>query len=393
MKYDFDKITDRSGTYSMKWDVNDGVLPMWVADMDFETAPAVIEALKERVLQGVFGYTDVPDGWHEAYMNWWQRRHDYRMEKESLMFVTGVVPGISSIVRRMTNVAEKVVVQTPVYNIFFNSILNNGRVVLENPLTYVDGQYSMDFEDLEEKLADPLTTLMILCNPQNPVGRVWKKDELAKVGALCQKYGVTVISDEIHCDLVQGEEPYTPFAAVNEECRNNSITCIAPTKAFNIAGLQTAAISVSNPLIRNKVYRGINTDEVAEPNALAMAATVAAFNEGETWLIELTDYLFENRRIAEGIIRENIQELKPVKATATYLMWVDCSEITNDTNDFCQYLREETGLYVSAGGSYGSTGEAFIRINLATQRSRMLDGLDRLKKGVDTYKNLKKSQI
>ena len=247
MKYDFDKVTDRRGTNSLKWDVKENELPMWVADMDFETAPEIKDAIISRAAHGVFGYGVIPDEWYGAYTGWWKRRHGFDMKKEGLIFCTGVIPAISSAVRKLTTPGEKGLIQTPVYNIFFNSILNNGCTVLENPLIYKDGGYEMDLADLDKKLSDPQVSLMILCNPQNPVGKIWDAQTLAKVGELAKKHGVTVISDEIHCDITSPGKKYVPFASVNQVNRDISITCIAPTKAFNIAGIQTAAVYAENP--------------------------------------------------------------------------------------------------------------------------------------------------
>ena len=247
MKYDFDIVTDRRNTHSLKWEAADGELPMWVADMDFKTAPEILSAIKERVEHGVFGYSVVPESWYSAYRDWWKSRHHFDMDREWLIFCTGVVPAISSIIRKLTTPAEKVLIQTPVYNIFFNSILNNGRQVLESELRYKEGEYEIDFEDLERKLADPQTALMILCNPHNPIGKIWDRETLAKIGELCKKHHVVVLSDEIHCDLTAPETEYIPFASVSKTCQENSITCIAPTKAFNLAGLQTAAVVVPDP--------------------------------------------------------------------------------------------------------------------------------------------------
>ena len=291
MKYDFDKVVNRRDTYSLKWDVKENELPMWVADMDFETAPEIINAIEKRAAHGVFGYTDVPKEWYQAICNWWEMRHHFQMQQDWLMFCTGVIPAISSIVRKLTTPNENVVIQTPVYNIFFNSIVNNGCRVLESPLVYENGLYRIDWEDLEEKLANPQTTLMILCNPQNPAGIIWDQETLEKIGDLCAKHHVTVIADEIHCDLTDPGKEYIPFASVSGNCRENSITCIAPTKTFNIAGLQTAAIMVPNPQLRYKVNRAINTDEVAEPNVFAVTAAIAAYQEGAEWLDELRAYI------------------------------------------------------------------------------------------------------
>lgn len=381
MKYDFDTLINRRGTDSLKWDVGENELPMWVADMDFGTAPEIKAAIMKRAEHGVFGYSVVPKGWYEAYVGWWKERHGFLMEKDWLIFCTGVIPAISSMVRKLTTPAEKVVIQTPVYNIFFNSILNNGRQVLESPLHYDGREYEIDFSDLEEKLSDPQTSLMILCNPHNPAGKLWDKDTLFKIGELCEKYHVTVISDEIHCDLTDPGYEYVPFASVSKACRENSITCIAPTKAFNIAGLQTAAVVVPGEQLRHKVWRGLNTDEVAEPNAFAIWAAEAAFTEGGLWLSELREYIKQNREIAAAFIKENVPGIKAVPSHATYLMWLDCSKLTDDAAKLADFIREKTGLYLSEGNIFGGNGTGFLRLNLACPKSVLMDGLNRLKEG------------
>ncbi len=411
MKHNFDELIDRRGTGSLKWDVGEKELPMWVADMDFRTAPQIIEAIQERVSHGVFGYSVIPEEWYDAYLSWWERRHHFTLQKDWLIFCTGVVPAISSIVRKLTTPAEKVLIQTPVYNIFFNSILNNGRQVLESPLIYEDGEYHIDFDRLEQDLADPQTSLMILCNPHNPVGKIWDRETLGRIGKLCHKHHVTVVSDEIHCDLTDPGFEYVPFASVSEECRENSVTCIAPTKAFNMAGLQTAAVSVPNSLLRHKVWRGLNTDEVAEPNAFAVTAAVAAFNQGEEWLDELRAYIAENKKITAEFVDKELPQLHLVPSHATYLLWLDCSALegktcpgtdpgadgadpslngTKDgvrngakTADLASRIREKTGLYLSGGAQFGGNGEHFLRLNIACPRAVLLDGLERLKKGIE----------
>ena len=384
-KYNFDKTINRRGTDSMKWDVADNELPMWVADMDFQTAPEIIDALQQRASHGVFGYTDVDDDWYNAYISWWDRRHGLKIQKEWLMFCTGVIPALSSIVRKLTTPNEKVIIQTPVYNIFFNSIVNNGCRVLENPLIYQDGKYSMDFEDLEEKMSDPQASLMVLCNPHNPVSKIWSKEDLAKVGELAKKHGVIVVSDEIHCDLTAPGKAYVPFASVSETCKDVSITCIAPTKTFSIPGIQTAAIFVPNKFLRHKVWRGINTDEVAEPNVFAAHAAVAAFTKGEQWLDELREYLFENRRIVEEYVDANIPKLHVVRGDATYLLWIDISKLNVSSDKLAAFIRKETGLYLSAGTAYGGTGADFLRMNVACTKETLNDGLERLKRGVELF--------
>ncbi|MCR4798597.1 MAG: pyridoxal phosphate-dependent aminotransferase [Lachnospiraceae bacterium] len=381
-RYDFDTVTDRWGTDSVKWDVLENELPMWVADMDFRTAPEIIEAIEARAAHGIFGYTDVNDDWYEAYISWWKRRYGFSLEKEWLMFCTGVIPAISSVVRKLTTPNEKVIIQTPVYNIFFNSIVNNGCRVLENPLFYKDGNYAMDLFDLGKKMSDPQATLMILCNPQNPAGRIWPKEDLERVGQLAKENGVTVLSDEIHCDLTAPGKKYVPFASVSDVCKEVSITCIAPTKTFSIPGIQTAAISVPNRFLRNKVRRAINTDEVAEPNVFALHAAVAAYNKGEAWLEELREYIFDNRRRVETFIDENIPEIYAVRGDATYLVWIDISKLGRTSDEVAAFLRKETGLFVSTGRIYGESGKNFLRMNVACSKVTLEDGLERLKRGV-----------
>ncbi len=382
MKYDFDLQTDRRNTNSLKWDVAEHELPMWVADMDFQTAPEVLSALKKRVEHGIFGYSIVPEEWNQAIMSWWKERHDFQIQKEWLIFCTGVVPAISSTVRKLTTVGENVLIQTPVYNIFFNSIINNGRHVLESPLSYDGEVYHIDFKELEEKLAEPQTTMMILCNPHNPIGKIWERETLERIGELCWKHHVLVISDEIHCDLTIPEHDYIPFASVSEKCKENSITCIAPTKAFNIAGLQTAAVIIPNETLRHKVNRALNTDEVAEPNAFAIEAAVAAFREGADWLDELREYIQENKKYVNNFLKEELPELKLVPSEATYLLWIDCSHIFENAIELSKILRETTGLYLSAGNQYGGNGSHFLRMNIACPREVLKDGLKRLKKGI-----------
>ena len=379
MKFDFDKLTDRRGTSSLKWDVAEGELAMWVADMDFETAPAVKAAIEERAKGGIFGYATVPDEFFLSVSKWWKTRHGVDFAPENMVYSNGIVAAISSAVRKFTSPAESVLIQPPVFNIFYNSILNNGRRVLESELVYEGGEYRVDFSDLEEKLSRPETTMMILCNPHNPVGKIWSREELSKIGELCKKYSVTVISDEIHCDIVEPGREYVPFAAASEVCADISVSCLSASKTFNLAGLQSACLVAKNPSLRYKIWRAVNTDEVGEPNIFAMSANIAAFSEGGEWCDALNEYISENKRIAREYIAEHIPALHVPISEATYLLWVDISNYSTDSVDFCKRLREATGLYLSDGEEYGGNGASFVRINLGTQRSRVLDGLERLK--------------
>ncbi len=382
--FDFDNVPNRRGTSSLKWDVKDGELPMWVADMDFPAPPCIRDAVIKRAEHGIFGYNVVPEEWYDSVINWWSSRHGIRYEKEWLQFSTGIVPAISSMIKRLCNVGDNVVVLTPVYDIFFHSIENFGRHTLESKLRYKDGRYDIDFDDLERALSDPLSTVMILCNPHNPIGKIWNRSELDSIGKLCYKYGVTVISDEIHCDITTPGKEYTPFAAVSDVCRDISVTCVSASKAFNIAGLQSAAVIVPNPTLRNKVVRGLNSDEVAEPNCFAAQATIAAFDNGGPWLDELNEYIVENKRYAAERLKD--APVQTVKSEATYLMWIDCSEITDNAEKLADHLRKTTGLYISAGNQYRGNGNTFVRMNLACPRKTLSDGLDRFIRGTKSYK-------
>ena len=386
MKYNFDEVIDRRKAYSDKWDVSPGELPMWVADMDFRCAPEVSKALSERLNEGTFGYSYVPKEWNEAYVNWWKDRHGLSMEPDELIFSTGVIPSISSIVRKITTPAEKVLITTPVYNIFFNCILNQGRVPVESPLSVKDGAYAFDFDDIERKLSDPQVSLMLLCNPQNPSGTIWSKEDLAKLGDLCSKYGVTVLSDEIHCDICDPGFEYVPFASASDTCKEISITCLSFTKAFSLSGLQSSAVYVHNRFLRHKVWRGLNTDECAEPNSFAITAAIAAFNKGQDWLNEMNAYVSENKRIFTEFLAESFPEITPVMGHATYLYWIDVSAITADADALQSFIRKNTGLYIQKGSVYGLGGRSFLRINLACPRSILSDGMKRFKKGVKEYK-------
>ncbi|MCR4585806.1 MAG: pyridoxal phosphate-dependent aminotransferase [Lachnospiraceae bacterium] len=374
--FGFDEVADRRGCASLKWDVKADELPMWVADMDFKTAPAVREAVAKKAAEGIFGYHIIPDEWYEAYINHWDKRHGLKIEKDELIFTTGVIPAISSIVRKLTTPAEKVLVQTPVYNIFFNSIYNNGRYIVKNPLKLTESGYEVDFEDLEKKLSDPQLTLMLFCNPQNPSGRIWDKETIGRIGELCKKYGVTVVSDEIHCDICEPGYSYIPFATVSETCREVSISCFSASKAFNIAGLNSAAVYIADPFIRHKVWRSLNTDEVAEPGAFAVCSAVAAFNEGGEWLDAMNAYIAENRKIAAAAIGE-ISTLKLMDSHATYLLWIDARGAEEGGRGLAGKIRERSGLYISDGEEYGTPG--FLRMNIACPKSLLEDGLRRLK--------------
>ena len=351
---------------------------MWVADMDFPVAQEIKEALRRRVDHGIFGYDILEDSWYEAYITWWKERHGLVIERDWLLFSLGVVASVASIMRRLAPAGGKVLLQTPVYNAFFHVIEASGLRVEESPLVYDGTNYRIDFADLGAKLADPEVTLMVLCNPHNPVGRIWTAEELARIGELCHAHGVTVISDEIHCDVCAPGVEYVAFASVNDLCRDISITCISPTKTFNLAGIQTSAVFAADPKLREIARRALAVDEVNTPNSFAAPAAVSAFAEGGAWLEEMRKYVWENRRLVEETLARALPEVKVVPGKATYLLWVDVSALTDEVKAFCTDLRAETGLFVTPGTVYGAPGEGFFRWNIACPRSTVQDALARL---------------
>ncbi|MDR0348998.1 MAG: pyridoxal phosphate-dependent aminotransferase [Tannerella sp.] len=381
MKFDFDEIIPRRGSNSCKWDSakDDGVLPMWVADMDFRTAPAVIDAMANRVRHGVFGYTQVPQGYFDAVTGWFGKRHHWIIRKDWLLFTSGVVPALSAVIKALTEPGDKVIVQTPVYNCFFSSIRNNGCGIVTNELIYKDGTYCIDFEDLERKAADPETKLMLLCSPHNPAGRVWTREELQRIGRICLNNQVTVVSDEIHCDLVYPGHTHIPFASLNDEFLQNSVTCTAPGKTFNLAGIQVANIIAADEEIRCKINKALNINEVCEINVFAIEALIAAYTEGEEWLEELKLYLYNNYTALSAFFHEHLPHLPVLPLEATYLVWVDCSALKQSSEEIARTLLNHEKLWINEGTMYGAAGEGFIRINIATPRENLIRGLNKIK--------------
>lgn len=378
MKYDFDKITDRRATNSYKWDsAPEGVLPMWVADMDFRTAPAIIDALQKRVAHGIFGYTRVPDAYYDAVTSWFSRRHGWDIDREWIIYTSGVVPAVSAVIKALTMPGDKVIVQTPVYNCFFSSIRNNGCEIVSNPLRRIGDTYEMDFDNLERCAADPRAKVMLLCNPHNPAGRVWTPDELTRLGNICLRNGVTVVADEIHCELVYQGFKYTPFASLSDAFLHRSVTCVSPSKAFNIAGLQIANIVAFDNDLRRRIDKAININEVCDVNPFGVAATIAAYNEGEEWLNQLLDYLHGNYEAMAEFCRRELPEFPIARLEGTYLVWMDCSSLGMPSEALEHALLEDARLWLNAGTMYGAEGEGYMRWNIACPRSVMLDGLNR----------------
>lgn len=378
MKYDFDKTIDRRATNSYKWDsAPEGVLPMWVADMDFRTAPAIIDALQKRVSHGIFGYTRVPDAYYDAVTSWFSRRHGWDIDREWIIYTSGVVPAVSAVIKALTVPGDKVIVQTPVYNCFFSSIRNNGCEIVSNPLRRTADTYEMDFDALERCAADPRTKVMLLCNPHNPAGRVWTPDELTRLGNICLRNGVTVVADEIHCELVYQGFKYTPFASLSDAFLHRSVTCVSPSKAFNIAGLQIANIVAFDNDLRSRIDKAININEVCDVNPFGVAATIAAYNEGEEWLNQLVDYLHGNYEAMAEFCRRELPEFPITRLEGTYLVWMDCSSLGMPSDALEYALLEDARLWLNAGTMYGVEGEGYMRWNIACPRSVMLDGLNR----------------
>ena len=384
MKYDFDEIIPRRGTNSYKWDSagDADILPMWVADMDFRTAPPVVEALRKRVEHGIFGYVRVPDAYYAAVTNWFARRHDWQIEKEWIIYTTGVVPALSAVIKALTVPGDKVMVQTPVYNCFFSSIRNNGCGMIANPLIYRNGTYQIDFADLEQKAADPSVKVLLLCNPHNPAGRVWTKQELTRIGDICIRNNVWVVADEIHCELVFPGHTYIPFASISQEFLMHSVTCTSPSKAFNLAGLQIANIISADTDIRTKIDKAININEVCDVNPFGVEALMAAYNDGEEWLEELKQYLFANYNYLRVYFEEYLPEFPVATLEGTYLVWADCSVLNQSSDETVKTLLEKEKLWVNEGSLYGEAGEGFIRINIACPRQQLIEGLNRLRRAL-----------
>ena len=374
-KYDFESVIDRQGTDCLKWDLFEDDLPMWVADMDFKVAPAIEDAIKKRASHPVYGYTIVPNELFGAYINWWNRRYDLVMSREDMAYSMGVMPSISSMIRCLTDVGDEILIQSPVYHVFFYVIEDNGRKVLENELIYENGEYKIDFEDLDEKLSK--VKMMILCNPHNPIGKIWSKEDLVRIGKLCKKHDVIVISDEIHCDLTDPGVKYNPFAA-----DDNVIRCLSPSKSFNIAGFQSSIVHSTNKELLEKVKTQMHIDNSDSCNVFAASAVIAAYDESEEWLDELRDVLYENKRIVKDYLASELPIVKLVECDATYLLWLDCSDLKVPSKVLSGFLRTNQGLFLSAGIDFGKNGDDFLRMNIACPQKLLKDGLGRLKAGI-----------
>ncbi len=382
MKYNFDEVIKRRGSNSLKWDsVADAeVLPMWVADMDFRVAPAITDALQKRVAHGIFGYTHVPDEYYDAVTNWFSRRHGWNINREWIIYTSGVVPAVSAIIEALTLPGDGVLVQTPVYNCFFSSIRNNGCVAISNPLKLEGNTYHIDFDDMEQKIVSGRVKVFLLCNPHNPGGRVWSRDELTHMAEICYRHDVTIISDEIHCEIVFPGHTYTPFGTLDEKYVQNAAICVSPSKSFNIAGLQIANIVTANSRLRNRIDRAININEVCDVNPFGVIAAIAAYNEGEEWLEQLLEYIHGNYECMREYCAKHLPQFPIMELEGTYLAWMDCSVLNTPSLQLEEQLIEHAKLWLNAGAMYGAEGDKYIRWNLACPRSVMLEGLERFRK-------------
>ena len=382
-RYDFDELVERRGTGCVKWDEGPShdVIPLWVADMDFKAAPAIQEAVRKRAEHGVFGYTVVGDDYFEAIISWFQRRHNWTILREEILYTTGVVPAMSVAIKALTMPGEKVLILSPDYNCFFSSVRNNGCEVLETILLRKGNTFEVDYDDFEMKCADEKTTVFLLCNPHNPCGRVWTKTELERMNDICMRHGVKVVSDEIHCELIMPGYKFQPFAAVSEQCRQNSVILNSPSKSFNIAGLQAANIICAQPEWRRRLDRAININEVCDLNPFGPVALIAAYNESEDWLDALREYLWGNYQTLCAFATEHLPKWKVCHLEGTYLPWVDITATEMTSQAYCDCLLSEAKVWVNPGTMYGpDSGEGYIRLNIACPRSRLLEALERIVK-------------
>ncbi len=391
MLYDFDTVIDRYNTSSVKWDEvgnlfgDKDLLPMWVADMDFKAPAPVIEAIKQKAEHGIFGYTSRPDSYYEAVIGWFKRRHNWEVQKEWICHSPGVVPALTYMVQAFTQPGDKIVIQPPVYYPFTNVAVANDRQIVHNPLRFEDGRYTMDFADLRSKL-DPAVKLLILCNPHNPVGRVWTKEELTELGNICLEHNVLVIADEIHCDLLLNGHVHVPFAQLSEAFAQNSVICTAPSKTFNLAGLQTSNIIIPNEKWREAFTTRLDTLSIRRTNTFGLVATESAYRFGDEWLDQLLAYLEENLAFMTDYLARHIKEIKVIQPEGTYLVWLDCRELGLDAKALEQLNQKQAKVALDEGYIFGEGGAGFVRINIACPRSILAEGLKRIEQAVNAYK-------
>lgn len=377
-RYNFDQIVDRKGTDSYKWDVQDNELPMWVADMDFAVLPEVVTTIKERLEVPAFGYCGVPKEYYEAYCSWWKRKHHVDLTIEDMTFSSGVVASIDSIFKHIVPKGSGVIIQSPVYHVFEHCIKNNGLKTINNQLLYDGRDYHINFDNLEQLMKDENNKLFLLCNPHNPVGRIWSEEELKKIVSLCEKYDVLLLSDEIHCDIAEPGYEYNSILKYSDK----AIALFAPSKVFNLASLHCSCVVSKDHDLLKRIEEGLGQDDLGEPNYFGPYGSIAAFNHGDEWVKEMNEYVFYNKRYINAFLQRELPKLHLVDNKATYLLWLDISAYTNDSEEFAKRLREETGLFVSNGKQFGKGGETFLRINVATSLDNVKDACNRLKKFV-----------
>lgn len=380
MTYNFDQIIPRRGTDCVKWDEcpDPDMLPLWVADMDFPAAPCIQQALQRRLDHGVFGYVHVPESYYQAIIRWFSRRHGWKMQREHILYTIGVVPAIAAILQALTRPGDKVLIQTPVYNCFFSCLRNAGNILVENPLVYKDRHYEIDFDDFERKIVTEGVKVFLLCNPHNPAGRVWTREELTRLGNICLQHGVFVISDEIHNELVMPGYHYTPFASISPAFAENCAACISASKSFNIAGLQLADIVLADADKRARIDKQININETCDVNPFGIVAHEAAYSEeGEKWLTQLMEYIHGNYQYLAQFLSENMPQIALTRLEGTYLAWIDCAAFGLTSRDLETRLREEAHVWFTAGEAYNPSGSTFLRINLACPRSILAEALQR----------------
>lgn len=386
MKYDFNLAVNRMGTRSIKWDPaflekisGKDTLPLWVADMDFVSPESVVKALHERVEHRVFGYPFADEAYYEALIGWQAKRHGWPIKQEWVSISPGIVPALSFIVRALTEPGDGIIIQEPVYAPFRQTIEGHGRVLLNNRLVHENGYYRMDYEDLEKKASEPNVKLLILCSPHNPVGRVWTEEELRKLGDICLKHGVIIVSDEIHNDLVLPGHRHTSFAVLGEEYANSSIVCTAPSKTFNIAGLQNSNIIIPNPEIKKKFDQEMNLFHVGGSNILGLTAAAAAYTtEGEEWLEQLLVYLDGNADFIKQYLEANLPAVKFRKPEGTYLAWLDFSELIPNSKQLERTIKKEAKVLLNPGYGFGEGGDGFMRLNFGCARPVLEEGLERI---------------
>ncbi|KEJ00781.1 cystathionine beta-lyase [Clostridium botulinum A2B7 92] len=389
MKYNFDKVVNRDNTNCSKWNFNketfgyEDIIPMWIADMDFETVPEVKEEIIKRAHHGIYGYTATTESYYEEVVNWMKKRHEWNIKKEWITNTPGIVMAVNTIVRAFTHLGDKVLLQRPIYYPFFKAINNNGCHIVNNPLKFDGKRYEMDFEDLDNKLSDPRVKIMILCSPHNPTGRVWTKKELVKVGNLCLKHNVLVISDEIHSDLIYKPNKHIPFAAICKEFADISITCTAPSKTFNLAGLQGSNIIISNERLMNEFKIAMENIGLSTLNIFASIACEAAYKYGEQWVEELIDYLQENKEFAKKFIKEKVPILKVIEPEGTYLLWIDCRELKISKEELEEFMLKEAGVAFDEGYIFGEEAIGFERMNIACPREILKRALERIEKAIN----------